>query len=527
MTLEPATKSDPESAGQTIARLVRFWLGPILFGVALIVPLPAVGDDELLIPFAGRAVLGLSVWMAVWWINGAMPLAATSLLPLVVLPIFTSMNAGTVATAYWDDIIVLFLGGFCLALAMERTGLHRQIAATALSFFGTKPRRVILGLLASTACISMWVSNTATAVAMLPVAVTIGAVVGQGSDPNGSSRATRRFRSACVLAVALGASVGGIGTLIGTPPNVILQSQYSRLFAAEIMAGELPELTFGRWMMLGLPLVLLLVPFCWWILTRVTPGVPREFDEEDRARVQEVVAKREPLDRSQRAVLIVFGATALLWLTRSRIEVGGFALPLTGWDRLFAAEGSASRATDGMVAALAALVLFALPLGKDRSRLLTWEFAERRLPWGAMLLFGGGLALAQSFSHSGLSEWLVTSFTGISDAPTWLVVLIIVVGMTILSEVASNTAAAQLAIPILASVAVAAGTPPLLLMAAGALGASCGYALPAATPPNTIAIATGVTKPSDLLKAGLLLDLGAVLLMSAVVVWIVPFLLGG
>jgi len=515
---------------RNVGSIVAYWLGPALFLLMTFVELPGITTADGSIARASETatlVLGLALWMAVWWITEALPLAATSLLPLVVLPLSGVMGADAAATQYFDDVVALFLGGFCLALAMERTGLHRQIAGVALRVFGVRPRRVVLGLLVSSAITSMWVSNTATALALLPVALTL-AGVSAGTAVAGPRDERGRFASACVLAVAFGASLGGIGTLIGTPPNAILQAQYSSKFSAEIDAGTLPELTFGTWMLIGVPLVMVLVPACWAILVWISPGVSKTLPHGDVERLTSALKTREPFTKAQMIVLVVFVATALLWVTRATIVVGDVTVPLTGWGSWFVPKvGAKSFATDGMVAILAAVALFALPMPERRGeRLLSWEFAVGKLPWGALLLFGGGLALAKGFSVSGLDSYLTASFGTMSAAPVLVLMLVVVAGMTLFSEIASNTAAAALAVPLLGSLAVAAGLGPLGLMAAGALGASCGYALPAATPPNTVAIATGAVRTKEMVKSGLWLDVVAIVAVTITVTWLLPLALG-
>lgn len=512
----------------SIGPLLAFWGGPALFLLMMVVDLPVLagaGGASVAASREACMVLGLAMWMAAWWITEALPLAATSLLPIVVLPMCGIMGAGAAAERYFDDIVALFLGGFCLALAMEKSGLHRQIAGTALRIFGVRPRMVVLGLLAASAVTSMWVSNTATAMAMLPVALTLGGK--RDSSASGDGDVRGRFASACVLAVAFGASIGGVGTLIGTPPNAILQAQYSHMFHDRIASGELPELSFGKWMMIGVPVLLLLIPACWAILVRIAPGVPASLPQEDADRLRAALTAREPMTTPQKTVLIVFLLTAFAWITRVEITVGDWTLPLTGWGEWFTDGGSSkSLATDGMVAIAAALVLFALPSpGKPGDRLLTWEYAGGRLPWAALLLFGGGLALSRSFTVSGLDGYLTASFGALADAPAIVLILAVVAGMTVFSEIASNTAAANLAVPLLGALAVAIGVPPLGLMAAGALGASCGYSLPAATPPNTVAIATGSVRTLELAKSGLWLSAVAILVMTAVVMWLLPAML--
>lgn len=472
--------------------------GPLLFVLALVIPLPVLGAETPDLQL--RATLGLALWMAAWWMTEALPLAATSLLPLLVLPLFGVSPAGVVASHYFSDIVALFLGGFCVALAMQKAGLHHRIALVVLRVFGTRPRMLVLGFVSSSALLSMWVSNTATTLMLIPVALTVVAgLQGEGG---------RRLAAACLLGVAFGASLGGVGTTIGTPPNAFLQGFFNQHYAAQIAAGELPEITFGRWMLVGVPLVLVLVPACWLLLTRVSPGVPREvagFTHKD------VASRLNPDARPTRAelmVMAVFIATAAGWITHAPIQLGGVTLPLTGWDRWLKFGAGASFLTDGTIAIAAALALFTLRAGREP--LLTWNFAATRLPWGALLLFGGGLALAQGLDAGGVSAYLKAAFGTLAGVPVWVLVGLVIVAVTVISELASNTASAAMAIPVLASLAAALGAEPAPLLMAAALGASSGYALPVATPPNTIAYATGEVSVGQMVRAGALLDLVAI-----------------
>jgi sodium-dependent dicarboxylate transporter 2/3/5 len=501
------------------------WVGPALFALALAVPLPdlAVGGRAVAAGFGARVVLGLTAWMATWWMTEAVPLAVTSLLPLVVLPAAGVSSAKVVAPAYFDDTIALFLGGFCLALALERSGLHRRIALRVLRVFGTRPRGMVLGFLSASAVISMWVSNTATALMLLPVALTtIGALA--GADPAARTREERAFAAACVLAVAYGASIGGVGTLVGTPPNMILKGVYDPQ-----LGGSRGPLAFGQWMALGVPLVLLMVPAAWWILVRVALRVPARFAEEGARppRASAVVAGLGRWSRAEKVVLVTFLATALAWMTHQAIDLGGFVVPGTGWDAAFRFGGRESSVTDATIAVAAALLLFLAPSRSlEGGRVLTWEFAQARIPWGALLLFGGGFSLAASFSASGLDEYLKALFAGLDRLPPVLVVGVVAAGVTLLSEVASNTATAAMVLPLLVPVAAAVGVDPGLLLAAGAMAASCGFALPVATAANLFAYGSGQVTAGEMGRAGILLDVVGVVVVTAVVLLLGPLALG-
>jgi sodium-dependent dicarboxylate transporter 2/3/5 len=460
--------------------------------------------------------------MAIWWMTEAVSLAVTSLLPLAVLPLAGAVPAKRVAPAYFDDTVALFLGGFCVALALERTGLHRRIALGVLRVFGTRPRGMVLGFLAASALLSMWVSNTATALMLIPVAATaVAAVV--PADPARRGPSERAFATACVLAVAYGASLGGMGTLVGTPPNMILKGVYDDLVAGK---GGAP-LTFGAWMGLGVPCVLVLVPLAWLLLTRVTVRVPARLPSATEGG-NPPLSLQVPgtWSGAELAVALVFLATALAWITHQRLEIGGWVVPLTGWDEALRFGGAKTFLTDATIAVTASLLLFVLPMGRgDPRRILEWEYVQPRLPWAALLLFGGGFALADGFQASGLDRYLQAAFAGLQGMPPFLLVIVVVAGITAISEFASNTATAAALLPVLAAVAVAAGIDPAILLFAGTLGASCGYALPVATPPNTIAYGTGHVTAREMIRAGLLLDVVAILVVTIAVLLIGPSVL--
>lgn len=505
-------------------RVVAFLAGPLAFVAALVAPLPVLSLDGK--PIAAthetRVVLGLTAWMAAWWLTEVLPLAATSLLPLAVLPVAGVMPVSAVAPTYFDEAITLFLGGFCLALAMEQTGLHRRLAHRVVSVAGTKPRGLVLGFVLASGLVSMWVSNTAAALMLLPVATTVVRAVLPGERASRTT-AEANFAGAMVLAVAYGASLGGVGTLVGTPPNLIFRGVYNKDWAAETGA---PEITFGRWLVIGLPLVIVLLPLAWWLLVRVVLPVPKDLGRGDAG---EVLARVRPEGRAtfaQRAVFVVFVLTALAWVTRAPIEIGSFTVPGTGWASAFAKPVGGKTVEfvkDGTIAILSALLLFTIPTRDGKGgRLLTWEFAERNLPWGALLLFGGSFALAASFRASGLDSYLAASFGGLKGMPPWAIVTVVAFGMTILSEVASNTAATSMMLPVLLAMAKGIGTDPVPLLLAGTLAASCGFALPIATPPNTLAYGTGEVSVRRMAWAGLTLDVVATIVMILAVLLLAP-----
>jgi sodium-dependent dicarboxylate transporter 2/3/5 len=508
------------------ASRVGLVLGPALFALLQLLPLPELSFHGQAVTADGpsRVVLGLTLWMSVWWMTEALPLAATSLLPLVVLPVGGVLSAKAVAPAYFDDTLALFLGGFCLALALERSGLHRRIALGVVRIVGTRPRAMVFGFLAASAVISMWVSNTATALMLMPVAVT--AVAGLlPADKAAWTKEQRSFAACCVLAVAYGASIGGVGTLIGTPPNMILKRHHDALVLED---GSSP-LTFARWILLGAPLVVVLVPVAWWVLVRWALPVPARLaaGASGGTGAPPALPAVGRVRFAEGAVLVVFLATAVGWITHQRIEIEGWHVPLTGWDEAFRFGRPASFVTDATVAVAAALLLFVLPSrAAPGDRLLDWEYVRSRLPWGALLLFGGGFSLAESFRASGVDEYLKAMFAGLEGMPPWALLLVVTAGVTAVSEVASNTATAAMLLPVLSAVADAAGMERMPLLLAVTLGASCGYALPVATMANTIAYGSGFVSPRQMGRAGLRLDVVAVLIVTIALLVLAPVVLG-
>lgn len=514
---------EPEPREADAARRTPPWLllaGPACLALLHVVPLPTLDGVEP--SGALRTVLGLTAWMALWWMTEAVPLAVTSLLPLAVLPLGAVTPARAVAPAYFEDTIALFLGGFCLALGLERTGLHRRIAHAVVGRAGTDPRRLVLGFFLAAGLVSMWVSNTASALMLMPVATTVVRATRPtaGGGAGGEGAAHRRFAACLVLAVAYGASLGGVGTLVGTPPNTIFRG-----FVEERGGPGLPSVTFARWLLLGVPTVLVLLPLAWLLLVRVALPIDRRLSLGTRDDLLGRLAPTSKPTRDEAVVFVTFVLTALAWITREPLDLGGVGLP--GWGDLVGRATSGGRTDffvkDSTVAIVAALALFTWP-SRDRpgERLLPWAFAAPRLPWGALLLFGGGFALADAFAPSGLNAYLAAAFRGLEGLPPVVVIVVVAFGLTAISEVASNTAAITMMLPVLLPLSQGIGADPLPVLLAGTLAASCGFALPVATVANAIAYGTGEVSPRQMARAGLVLDVAATLVMIAAVLLLAP-----
>ena len=437
---------------------------------------------------AGRATAAVAVWMAIWWMTEAIPVYATALLPLALFPTLGVATVRATAAPYGHELIFLFMGGFVLALSMERWGLHKRIAYRALSLVGRRATRMVGGFMLTSAVLSMWVSNTATAVMMLPVALSVVRIAGE--DERG------HFRAALLLGVAYGCSIGGIGTLIGTPPN---------LFLASYAKSELGiEISFLRWMMFGVPLVACFLPIAWWVLTRVVHPLGERRIEQGPEEIRRKLAALGPLSRGERITMVVFCVTALSWMTRP-------VLAGLEWNGVRPFAGL----SDTGIAIFAALSLFCIPVDVSRREFtMDWETAVR-LPWGVLILFGGGLSLAAAIGAQGVGTWIGSQFAGLGDVPGVVLVASIVALVVFLTELTSNTATTATLVPILAGLAAGLGTHPLLLIVPTAVAASCAFMLPVATPPNAIVFGSGHVTMAQMNRAGLWLNIIGIALVTA------------
>jgi sodium-dependent dicarboxylate transporter 2/3/5 len=503
---------------------VALWLGLVLGGVVLAAPAPAD------LPPAAQRLGAVTALMACWWIGEALPIAATSLLPLLLFPLLAIQPVAAVSAQYGDPVVFLFLGAFLIALSMERWGLHRRIALVLVEALGTSPQRLVLGFLVATAALSMWMNNTAATLMMLPVGVSVVEHLAAGAHVEGLSAekarraAERSLGAALMLGIAYGASLGGMGTLVGTAPNLILVGA-----AHELLPGA-PEIGFLPWMALGLPVTACLVALCYPILLRFAPETPLARFRFGAAGGDTVAAERRRLgsmSQGERRVLVAFATAALLWIFRAPLELGGLRIP--GWSELLPQPRFVGDATVALAVGLS-LFLFtgrgtaARPGG--RAPLLDWKTVQERVPWGVLLLMGGGFALAGAFEATGLARWLAGRLESLAAAPLPGVVGGVSLFTTLLSELASNTATATLLMPILAATASAIGAPPLVLMIPATLAASCGFALPIATPPNAIVYGTGWISLPRMAAAGLVLDLAGVVVITTLCLLLVPGLFG-
>ncbi|MFQ5507816.1 MAG: SLC13 family permease [Leptospirillia bacterium] len=487
-------------------RQVGLLLGPLAFAAVCLLPTPEGLTDP------GQRTAGVAGWMAIWWISEAVPIYVTALLPIALFPLLGILKAGNLASAYGHHFIYMFMGGFMLARTIERWNLHERIALHIVRIIGVSPSRLILGMMLATAFLSMWISNTASTLIMLPIgmAILMEAALIAGTTveehPELSTMAT-----CLMLAVAYAANIGGMGTLVGTAPNVVFVSQLSTLFPAA------PEVTFTDWMRMAMPLVIVFIPLVWLYLTRVAfPIRMRELPGGSRV-IRERLAALPPMTTPEWRVAAVFALTAFGWLFRKPIDLGFATLP--GWADLAGVGGWVNDAT---VAIAAALLLFVIPsgAGNDKSgldgRLLDWKTAAT-IPWGVLILFGGGLALAKGVDTTGLSGWIGSLFNGLAGMPLVILLVTLCLVMVFLTEVTSNTAVSTLFMPILGAAAVTLGQNPVLLMLPAVLCASCAFMLPVATPPNAIVFGSGYIRIPQMARAGLVLNLIATMLVTGLV----------
>lgn len=492
---EQKPKSGPPG-GYTNARLVGLALGPLLFVLTLLF----FRSEGL--STGGVAVLASTLWIATWWITEVVPIPVTSLLPVVLLPLTGAVDGDLVVSAYGNDIIFLFLGGFSLAIAMEKWNLHKRIALTIVAMIGTSPRRIILGFMVATSFLSMWVSNTAATMMMIPVGLAVAYQAAQALKDGQYADEIPKFEKCIVFAIGYSATIGGLGTLIGTPPLAILAAVSGELFGQTI--------SFGAWMLFGVPIVIALLAFVWFYLTFVT----YRFGFAELPGGKDVILQEKSLlgklSTEEKMVLAVFVGTAFMWITRGFI-----------WDELLPGI------SDGMIAVTAAIVLFMMPTrgNSGETRILQWE-DSKKIPWGILLLFGGGLAIAAGFIETGLSEWVGEQLLVLDSLNIVLVVVVAAALVLFLTEITSNAATATMILPVMAAFGLALGVHPYLLMVPTAMAANCAFMLPVGTPPNAVMFGTGKIVIMDMVRIGFWINLAALFLIVAATFFFLPHVWG-
>ncbi len=482
-----------EPRGTTPRRLAGILGGSVLFATMLVLP-PPEGLDS-----AAWRVAAMAALMAVWWMTEAIPVAATALLPIALFPLLRASGVTEAAAPYGNPLIFLFLGGFVIARAVERWNLHRRIALAVLAAVGTRPDRLIGGFMLATAGLSMWVSNTATAVMMLPIGLSVIGLLRTDEGQTKPGTGEDRFALALLLGIAYSASIGGLATLIGTPPNALLAGFMEQTYGVTV--------GFFQWMLVGVPVSAVMLGTAWLLLTRVLfrHALPRI--EGAETLIAGEIAKLGPMRREEKRVVAVFACVALLWVFRPLLARW---LPLT----------------DPGIAILGALAMFLVPADLGRGVfLLDWNHAKR-LPWGILLLFGGGLSLARAIDDSGLAAWIGELLTACAGWPAVAIVLLITAIVVFLTELTSNTATAAVFLSVVASLGVCIGHNPLLFAVPAALAASCAFMMPVATPPNAIVFGSGMVTVPQMARAGFLLNLAAILVIVLVTFSLVLLVFG-
>ncbi len=470
------------------AKLLGLILGPLSFVLILLFFHPEGLSKE------ANAVLASTSWIAIWWITEAIPIAVTALLPIVLFPLSGGLDLSATSGSFGHKYVFLYMGGFVIAIAIEKWSLHKRIALNIIHLIGADIRKIILGFMVATAFLSMWISNTATSVMMLPIGL---AIIKQLKDnPATVEDENLLFGKSLMLAIAYSASIGGMATLIGTPPNLVL--------AGVVLDTYGYEITFMQWLIFGLPISIVLIFICWKYLTRYAFSFKQVEFPGGRAEIQRLKRSLGKISYEEKLVSIVFAATAFCWITRS------FLLQklLPGLD-------------DTIIAIFFAILLFLIPAKKKGEQLINWEEAVK-MPWGIILLFGGGMALAKGFEESGLAVWIGGQMASLSGLPIFLLVLVLIAAVNFLTEITSNLATTAMLLPVLAPMALSIDVHPFVLMVGAAVAASCAFMLPVATPPNAVVFGSGYLRIPDMVKKGFFMNIASIIVLSLFVYFVLP-----
>ncbi len=465
-------------------------LGPILFLVIMIFV-----DAEGL-SFEAKCILASTAWMAIWWVTECVPISVTALLPIVLFPLTGGMDLATTTAAYGHKLVFLFVGGFLIALAIEKWHLHKRLALNIIRVTGSNKSRVILGFMLATAFLSMWISNTATSIMILPVGL---AIISQlKDDPKTVENENEVFGKSLMIAIAYSASIGGMATLIGTPPNMVLAGVVEESYGI--------KLNMFDWMKFGVPLSSFLLFVCWLYLTKIAFKFKNEEFSAGKEEILRQINKLGKFSNEEIKVLVVFTLTALGWIFRGSIET---IFPMID---------------DTIIAIFFAVTLFIIPTKnqKTNTTLLVWNDTVK-LPWGILILFGGGMAIASAFGKSGLALWIADLLTNLNDVSLFLIILIIVTSINLLTEVTSNMATTAMLLPVLVTIALAIDVHPYFLLVAATLAASCAFMLPISTPPNAVVFGSGFLKIEDMFKKGVWMNLISIITITLVVYYTLPY----
>jgi sodium-dependent dicarboxylate transporter 2/3/5 len=475
------------------SKKIGLYLGPALFILTRFF-LEAEGLSD-----QANAVLASTLWIAIWWITEAIPIAATSLLPIILFPLSGALPLADTTSSFGHRFVFLYLGGFILALAIQKWNLHKRIALNIIKVVGTNVQKIILGFMVATAFLSMWISNTATAVMMLPIGI---AIIKQMKDlKNTSEDENLIFGKALMLSIAYSASIGGIATLIGTPPNLV--------FAGIIQETYNIEISFLKWFQFGLPISILLLAISWVYLTKVAFKFKQNEFNKGKEEINRQLEELGSISYEEKIVLSVFVLTGLAWILRTYL-LNKFIPNLD----------------DSIIALISGISLFLFQANNQegkKEKIMNWEDAVK-LPWGILLLFGGGLAIAQGFQSSGLANWIAENLTQLNDFSLFIILLVLITAVNFLTEITSNLATTAMLLPILAPTAVTLGVHPYILMVGATLAASCAFMLPVATPPNAVVFGSNYLKISDMVRVGILMNIISIIIIFMMVYFILPIL---
>ena len=465
-----------------------FVLGPLLF---ILIHYFFNGEG---LSDGGRDILAATSWIGIWWVFEVLPIAVTALLPILLFPLLDAVALGDTTASYGHKYVFLYLGGFILATAIEKWNLHKRIALQIIKTIGTNMYTIVLGFMVATAFLSMWISNTATTVMVLPMAISI--VKQLKDNPDTPEDENKVFSKLLMLAIAYAASIGGIATLIGTPPNLVFAGFVQKTYGVDI--------SFWQWMKFGLPVSSVLLVLAWLYLTRIAYPLKKARFPGGKKEINRLLVELGPLGREEKLVLLVFVLTAFCWITRS-----------------FLLQKLIPNMDDTIIAIASAIVLFIIPANRFGDPLIKWKEAVQ-IPWGIILLFGGGMAIAKGFQETGLANYLGGQMTFFEGLPLFVLLLLVITCVNFLTEVTSNLATTAMMLPVLAPLALTLGINPYLLMVACTTAASCAFMLPVATPPNAVVFGSGYLRIPDMVRTGFLMNLLSIVIMALAVFFILP-----
>jgi len=484
----------------------------LAFGITPIIAILIIVFQPLAAATSANNMAAVALLMAVWWITEVVPLAVTALLPVVLFPFLGIMDGKETSSTYYNHIIFLFIGGFIIALALQKWNLHKRIALKILMLTGTSPAKILLGFMLATAFLSMWISNTATTMMMLPILLS---VLGNLEELFGKEK-LKNYSIGLLLGVAYSSSIGGIATLIGTPPNPIFAQIY------EINFPENPEISFSQWMLFALPLSIIMFGIMFSLLYLLfAKGQGRIWKNQLSVNFDNEYRKLGKASYEERLVFIIFITTAVLWMTRSALDIGGFHF--VGWASLLPFP---KYLNDGTVAVMMSFILFLIPSKQNRGKaLMDWEMVKK-MPWGIILLFGGGFALASGFKTSGLSLYIGDELQSLQSLHPLIIIFVVSTIMIFLTELTSNSSSTTMILPILATLAVSTHIHPLMLMLPATFAASMAFMLPVATPPNAIIFSSNRLKIRDMARTGLMLNIVGIIVISLWTYFFAPSFFG-